>query len=188
MKKDEAVCVNLEQSLKCHMFSHLVGCTLHSPCGPSLWLFLQTTSVKGHGQRPGGFHWSCRTSGWGRGRLPPLGQLRSRCIGAPDWCLSRSIFLGLSGSWTASRKAAAPSPVPFCLHAGYPTPSPLPRTLSRGALTTGLFHSFFLPLPLLLFTPPVAILVVSPPQLCSSVTHSFRLVRRCTCRMRHRLL
>lgn len=79
---------------------------------------------------PGASRWSCRISEWVRGRVPPPGPPRRLCIGVPGPCLSRSLSLCLSGSWTASRKAAAPSPVPCCLHAGYPTPSPSPQTLS----------------------------------------------------------
>lgn len=79
---------------------------------------------------PGASRWSCMISEWVRGKLPPPGQPRRLCIGVPDPRLSHSLSLCLSGSWTASRKAAAPSPVPCCLHAGYPTPSPSPQTLS----------------------------------------------------------
>lgn len=131
-------------------FPHLAYCTLHFPCGPSLWLCLQTAFVRGHGRRPGVSRWSCRISEWARGRLPPLGRPRRRCNDAPDPCLFRSISLGLSGSWTASRKAAAPSPVPCCLHAGYPTPSPSPTTLSWHA-RYWIISLFSLPLPFLLW-------------------------------------
>lgn len=138
---------------KTFVLAHLACCTLHFPCGPSLWLCLRTASVTGHGQRPGVFRWSCRISEWVRGRLPPLGQPRRRCNGAPDPCLSRSISHGLSGSWTASRKAAAPSPVPCCLHAGYPTPSPSPPTLSWDACYW--IISLFSPPPL----PPLVVIL-----------------------------
>lgn len=110
--------------------ANLAWCTLASPCVPSPWLCLQTAYVKGHDRRPEGSHWSYRISEWVRGRVPRPGQSRRRCNGAPDPCLFHSLSPGLSGSWTASRKAAAPSLFPCCLHAGYPTPSPLPPELS----------------------------------------------------------
>lgn len=103
----------------------LVGCTLHFPCAPSPWLFLQTACVQGHGRMPGASRWSCRISEWALDRVLPLVQwLRKRqCNDALALGLSRSPALCLSGSWTACRKAAAPSPVPCCPHAAYPPPS-----------------------------------------------------------------
>lgn len=139
----------------------LVGCTLHFPCAPSPWLFLQTACVQGHGRMPGASRWSCRISEWALDRVLPLVQwLRKRqCNDALALGLSRSPALCLSGSWTACRKAAAPSPVPCCPHAAYPPPSTSVHLLlfhhwsSPEMLATGLFLSIlFLPTsPLLLF-------------------------------------
>lgn len=132
-----------QRSQERFVLAHLAFCTRHSPCAPSLWLCPRTASARGHGQRPAAFRWSCRTSGWVRGRLPLLDRTTRRCTDAPDPFLSRSISLVPSGSWTASRKAAAPSPVPCCLHAGYPAPSPSPETLSWGARYWIIFTPFF---------------------------------------------
>lgn len=129
------------------VLANLALCTLQFPYGPSPWLFLQRAFVKGHGQRPGASHWSCRISEWARGRLPRPGLMRRRCNGALDPCLSHSVSLGLSGSWTASRKAAAPSPFPCCLHAGYPTPLPF----TTGTLLRHSPLDYFTALPPLLF-------------------------------------
>lgn len=149
--------------------THLAGRTQRPPCAPSLWLGRRTACVTGHGRRPAGSRWSCRTSAWARGRLLPRARLTRLCSGALDPCLARSTSRAPSGSWTASRKAAAPSPVPCCPHAGLPgSLPPFRRRRSPETLATGLFHSsssswlWFEPCVGILFFPPLSSLPLFP--------------------------
>lgn len=121
-------------------FTDQAWCTLLSPCGPSPWLSLQTASGRGHGRRPAGSRWNCTISEWERDRLRCPGPWRKLCSAAPDPCLSHSLCPAPSGSWTASRKAAAPSPFPCCRHAGLSNSLPSCYWHSTEAFTTGLFH------------------------------------------------